>query len=496
MMYNRVHPATHAQLFSGAPVWQALLLALCLFCSGCQNDQRETGRTGRAIKPVSIDLPDIVEKGALTALTSYSSTSYFIYKGQVMGYEYELLQQLADYLGLELKVKVVVDMDRIIPMLLKGQGDIIAHGLAVTSQRRQDVVFTDYHTRTHQVLVQRKPHSWRSMKLHEIERALIRDPLDLIGQKVHVRKNTSYYKRLLNLSQEIGGDIDIVPISGDIGTEEIIRMVADGDIDYTIADQHIAVINAASLPILDVETAVSFNQRLAWAVRPNSPKLLQQVNSWLAEIKETPDYYALFNKYFKNKRAFRARAKSEYLSTKNGRISEYDELMKQHAQKINWDWRLLAAMMYVESRFEPKAGSWAGATGLMQIMPATAQQLGFSPRQLKDPETSIQAGIAYLADLQNRWKTIPDPVERKKFILGSYNAGRNHIEDARKLAKKYKADPDVWTDNVEEYIKRKSIPKYYNDPVVQFGYARGSEPYDYVRTIFNLYSMYQSVIPE
>lgn len=469
-------------------------------CSGDgKNTQDQTVKNNDkspALEPVTIDLPEIRQDGKLTALTSYSSTSYFIYRGQVMGYEYELLNRLADHLELELEIKVVDDMDQIINMLLQGEGDIISHGLTVTRERRKQVQFTEYHTTTHQVLVQRKPENWRKMKLHEIDEILVRDPLELIGKKVHVRKNSSYYKRLQNLMDEIGGEIEIVPVSGDLETEEIIRMVADGEIDYTVADQNIAYINAAYYPILDVKTAISFNQRIAWAVRPNSPKLLKAVNDWIAKMKQSTDYYVIYNKYFKNRRAYRSRAKSDFLSTRSGRISRYDDVIKQYADSVGWDWRLLAAQVYKESQFDPKAQSWAGARGLLQLMPATARELGYKPANMKNAETSIRAGTDYLAYLQEYWDQIPDSVERIKFILASYNVGKNHIQDARRLAEKYEADPDIWTGNVEEFILKKSNPKYYNHTVVEFGYARGSEPYEYVREIFETYEIYRNLIPE
>lgn len=481
-------------------IFSALLfpiLLMILFSCGNQQKQNESSSAGKEtkIKPISRDLSEIKKDGKLVALTTYSSTSYFIYRGQVMGYEYELLKRLAKYLDLKLEIKVVDDMDQVFDMLLRGEGDIISHGLTVTRERRKKVKFTDYHTTTHQVLVQRKPANWRKMKLHEIDEALIRDPLELIGKKVYVRKNSSYYKRLQNLSEEIGGEIDIEPVSGDLETEEIIRMVADGEIDYTVADQNIAYINAAYYPILDVETAVSFNQRIAWAVRPNSPELLEAVNEWIGKMKKSTDYYVIYNKYFKNRRAYRHRAKSDLLSTNTGKLSEYDDIIRQYADSLGWDWHLLAAQIFKESKFDPGAHSWAGARGLLQLMPATARELGYKPGKLKTPETSIKAGTEYLEKLQRSWSEIPDSIERIKFTLASYNVGRNHIEDARRLAKKYGADPDLWTGNVEKYILLKSKPKYYNDPVVQFGYARGSEPYDYVRDIFNTYDIYKNLVP-
>lgn len=492
-------PCLEGRIPLARAVFFILALPVLLYqpgCGGPVSDREPKEIPVEEIEPVHLDWPEIVEKGNLTALTTYSSTSYFLYRGQVMGYEYELLERLADHLGLELRIRVVDDMDQIIAMLLRGEGDIISHGMTVTGDRQGLVSFADYHTKTHQVLVQRKPRNWRDMKLHEIEEALIRDPIDLIGKKVHVRRNSSYFHRLQNLSEEIGGEIEIIPVAGGPETEEIIRMVADGEIEYTVADQNIAYINAAYQPILDVETPVSFNQRIAWAVRPNSPRLLEKVNAWIGEMKQSTDYYVLYNKYFKNSRAFRRRANSEYLSSNQGNISEYDNLFKKYSVGIGWDWRLLAAQVYHESQFDPEAGSWAGARGLMQVMPGTARQYGIEASELQSPDVSLEAGTAYLEHLISHWESIPEAEERIRFVLASYNVGENHVEDARRLAEKYGEDPDVWNDNVEKYMRLKDNPRYYNDPVSHYGYARGAEPCEYVNNVLDTYQIYRELVPE
>ncbi len=463
----------------------------------CQSDNDKTssdiGSTDKKIYPdVGIDLPEIKKRGKLIAITSYSSTSYFIYRGKPMGYEYELLEQLAEYLDLELEIKIARDMNQIIDMLLKGEGDLISYGLTVTRERQKRIKFTDFHTKTHQVLVQRKPANWRKLKRHEIEERLIRDPLELIGKTVHVRKETAYYERLQNLMDEIGGEIDIAVVPGEYETEDLIKMVADGEIDYTIADNNIAAINATYYDNIDVKTSVSFNQRIAWAVRNNSTELLEAINTWIGRMRKTTDYYVIYNKYFRNRKDFKRRIGSEYFSKSGGKISKYDDVIKNEAEKLDWDWRLLASMIYQESRFDPNARSWAGAVGLMQIMPITARQVGV--QQYRKPAANIHAGVKYLEQLQEQFSVIPDSAERIKFVLAAFNVGPNHIEDARRLAEKYDDDPDIWTGHVENWILKKAQTKYYTDDVVKYGYCRGSEPYAYVRQILDRYEQYRMFI--
>lgn len=444
--------------------------------------------------PVAIDLPDIKDRGKLVAISSYSPTSYFIYRGQPMGYEYELLERLAAYLNLELEIRIANNLDHFIEMLNTGKGDIVAHNLSITKSRKKHVDFTDYYGITRQVLVQRKPQDWRNMKLHEIDKQLIRDPLDLIGKTVHVRRNSSYYRRLLNLSQEMGGDILIETMDGNLETSEIIAKVVDGEIAYTVADEDIAKINQTYHQDLDVETALSFPQRQAWMVRKTSPKLREAVNAWLAEEKQGSDFYAIYNKYYKNQKRFRTQVSSEYFSLTGGKISEYDESIQKNADKLGWDWKLLASQIYQESNFDPKTESWAGAIGLMQLMPATARELG--DYDLYQAESSIEAGVKYLEKISARLADVPDSLERIKFVLATYNAGPGHVDDARALAQKFGKDPNVWTDNVDAYMLLKSQREYYSDPVVKHGYCRGEEPYNYVVEILKRYQIYRDLIRE
>jgi len=471
-----------------------LLLTVLLFMTSCRQTATQDDTAGGVRNAVNIDLKQIKEKGRLIAITGYSATSYFIYKGQPMGYEYELLQSLAKNLDLELEMIIARDFDQIFQMLNRGDGDIIAYSITVTKPRAEKLAFTESINTTRQVLVQKKVENWRQKKLHEIERILIRNPVDLIGKKVYVWKNSAYYTRLQNLSDEIGGNIDIVEIPGSVSLEELIMKVDAGEIPYTVADENIALINKTYYPDIDVHTPLSFPQRLAWAVRKTSPDLLKAVNQWIRKMKSGSDYYAIYNKYYKNSHAFKKRMKSDYFSMTSDRISEYDDLIKTKADIIDWDWRLLSSLVYQESEFDPVVRSWAGAVGLMQLIPKTGKMFGAS--DLLDPEENIDAGAKYLKWLDKYWKEIEDPDDRLHFILASYNVGHEHVQDARRLAEKFDKDPDRWMDNIEYCLMQKSKKKYFNDPVVRYGYCRGKETVKYVKEILFRYSQYQEFIDE
>ena len=171
-----------------------------------------------------------------------------------------------------------------------------------------------------------------------------------------------------------------------------------------------------------------------------------------------------------------------------GYISKYDHLFKQYAPKVGWDWRLLAAQAFVESKFNPRARSWVGARGLMQIMPSTARGYRTPVKSLGNPETSLKVATSLINDLDSYLtKYVPNDKERLKFVIAAYNVGIAHVYDAIALAKKYGLDPQRWDDNVERAILMKMNPKYYNDPVTKYGYCRGTETVAYVDRITRFY---------
>ena len=462
-----------------------------LLLSSCKNEVIEKPQAEKEIK--EFDLDRIKEEGRLVALIDYSSTSYFIYRGTPMGFEYDLLNKFAKHLGVELTVKTIGNLDEVITALNDEEADLIAASLTVTRERLQEVNFSIPHTYTRQVLVQRKPHNWQQMSVPEMRKELITDPIDLGYKKVHLRRNSAFYTRLKNLSEEIGEPIYIEEVGGDISTEQLIEQVAKGEINFTIADQHIARVHAAHYDNLYIEIPISFKQQIAWALRKSSPKLLEEINEWLTTFKKTSEFAVIYNKYYNNKTIYKERITSEFYSSRSGKISVYDDLIKKYSSELNWDWKLLSSLIYQESNFRADVESWAGAYGLMQIMPETAERYGLDSNSTT--EDHIRAGVQYLKWLDGKWRTsIENDRERIKFVLASYNVGLGHVIDARNLAIKYGKDPTVWDDNVAEFILKKSQPACYKDPVVRFGYCRGSEPYNYVREILKRYEQYETLI--
>ncbi|MBI2967051.1 MAG: transporter substrate-binding domain-containing protein [Bacteroidetes bacterium] len=469
------------------------LVTVIIFQATCYR-QYPDSFSGKQVKPGELaDLYQVKKTGKLTALVDNSSTSYFIYKGEPMGFEYELLSRFARYLNVHLEIIVVKNMDSILDFLDNGTGDIIAANFTVTSDRQRAVEFSNPVIITRQVLVQKKPDGWKDMRPEHLEKSLLRKQIDLGSKEVWVRKNSSFYTRLVSLSDEIGNPVKIIRAPGEYDTEMLIKMVAMGEIPYTVADENVAMVNSTYYPQIDIKTALSFPQKIAWAVRKTSPDLLREVNMWIAMERKKIMFSALYNRYFIDPKWITERKESPYFSPMSGRISQYDHIARIFSRNIGWDWRLLVALMYQESRFDPAARSWAGAFGIMQLMPSTAEMFGVD--SFSTTAQHVSAGTKYLARLNEYWEpVIPDSGQRIKFVLASYNVGIGHVIDSRNLAIKYNLDPNSWDGNVEECILWKSNPKYYNDTVVRYGYCRGEEPYNYVREVLTRYERYKQIL--
>ena len=463
-----------------------LLAAVLISCTTSKNHLETING-----KIASSDLEVIRERGKLVAVTDFNSTNYFVYKGEPMGFHFELLNEFADILGVDLEIITENHLDRAFDLLQSGKADIIAIGLTVNSSRKRDILFTDPIIQTRQVLVQRKPRNWRSLTADALDRQLIRNQLDLAHKTIFVQDHSAHYERIKSLSDEIGDTISVIEVPYE--SEELIRFVANGEIELTVCDENIAMVNSTYYPDIDISTPVSFPQNIAWGLRhQESSELLIELNKWISAYKETRRYMSVYARYFKNSRS-NLRVKSDYYSLSTGKISMWDDVIKRASREIGWDWRLLASLMYQESRFDPDVESWAGAYGLMQVMPQTGERFGIDAKA--SPANNVRAGILNIKWLTSMFESkIPDDEERYKFILASYNAGPGHVLDAMKLAEKNGMDPKKWDGNVAVWLLKKSDPVYYNDKVVKNGYFRGTESVNYVSEVLERYDHYRNII--
>ncbi len=456
----------------------ALISILSAFALACSSSNAKT-REQVDVPPSVTDYQRILETGKLVALLENSTNSFFIYRGQRMGYEYEILSEFAKDLGVELEVKTVGNLDNMYDMLDSREGDLIGCNLTVTLDRQKFIDFSTPYIQSPQVIVQRTE---SEDKKSDVE--FIREPYQLAEKEVYVWENSSYYQRIQYLQNEIGDTIYIDPVSGLVGSEELIERVSQGIIDYTIVEEDVAKINARFYTNIDFSTQISVKQNIAFGLRKESTLLKAKLDKWLTTFLKSKTHQYIYRKYFDIGITIH-KLEDPVFKLKRGQLSPFDEMFKAAAKGGEVGWQLLAAVAHQESRFNPNIEGFGGSYGMMQFMPNTGPKYGVYPDS--PVEVQIKGGMKKLnADLKY-WHFIPDPNQRIKFALASYNAGRGHALDAYNLAKKYGMDANRWDGNVEKMMTNLSKQEYYKDEVVRSGAIRGTMTVKYVQSVFQKY---------
>ncbi|MEN8170094.1 MAG: transporter substrate-binding domain-containing protein [Pseudomonadota bacterium] len=418
------------------------------------------------------DLAKIKDHQVLRVLTRNNASTYFLWRGELHGFEYELAKRFADKHNLRLEMVVPPSRDLLIPWLQRGKGDIIAAAMSNTDERQQEkVAFSRAYNTISEIVVSRSNDT--------IDRAE-----QLAGRSVVIRRSSSYWQSMEALQQQ-GIAFELIAAPEELETEELIAQLAHGDIDLTVADSHILDIELTWRD--DIRAAFALEERQhGWMVRKENPELLKAINSFHKKEYRGLFYNITYKKYFNNSKRILSHIEERADTADNNALSPYDELVRKHAEHYGFDWRLIVSQMYQESRFNPRAKSWVGALGLLQVMPRTAREFGI--KDLHDPNTGLLAGVQYLNWLLKRFEPELDIGERTWFALASYNAGVGHVRDARRLAKQKGWDPDRWFDNVEKAILLLSKKRYAKR--AKHGYVRGHEPFNYVRQIRDRYLAY------
>lgn len=413
----------------------------------------------------------IQNQGRLRMLTLNNPASYFMWRGELMGFDYDLMKKFASKHNLHLAVIMKDSIPELFEALKKGEGDVIAASLTQSEERAaQGLVFSEPYLKVVEQLVSMAD----GPKVDNVEA--------LAGYRVGVNPNTVFYKQLVALQQQ-GIDVQLVEYPN-TSTEKLIQLLEQGKFDFTLADSHLLAVELAHDKPLHINLTFSDKSLISWILRPEQTALAAELNQFIDKQYRGLYYNVTFNKYFKNKRKIQKHA--AYRVTPGQDLSPYDDIVKPLAKANNMDWRLIISQMYQESRFNTKAKSFAGALGLMQVLPRTAKEMGYS--NLTEPANGIGAGIAYMNWLRDRFPGEMDFQERLYFTLAAYNAGTGHVRDARRLAKKLGKDPNRWFGHTEEAMLLLSEPRYFR--LARFGYVRGSEPVEYVRKIRDRYLGY------
>jgi membrane-bound lytic murein transglycosylase F len=406
----------------------------------------------------------------------YSPTAYFFFRDEYMGFDYEMVENLAKFMKLPFKISLAANEREMAAMIDSGKVDLAACNVVQTKELKRNMTFVFPQPDSYQVLVQKGG----SDALASI--------VELNGATVTVKQNSVFDERLKGLNQEIGGGINIEYAPDTLTSEDLIELVALDSIDFTLAYYSKALLFKPIYRQLDLSLHVGFHQRNGWLVSNKSTDLQKVITEWERQKSTRQLVARMRRKYWHQNFQL---ANEQQTKMPRGNISPYDAYFKELAPTIGWDWRLVAAVANAESRFKPDLTSWAGAVGVMQLMPATARKMGLSDSIFYEPRPNIKAGVKYLQHLERNFREIDDPQERVKFVLASYNVGPAHIFDAIALTKKHGRNPQIWNNNVEYFLVKKNEPEYYNDPVVKYGPMRGIAPATFVKNILNKYAMYQ-----
>ena len=420
------------------------------------------------------DLPELKKRKFIRVLTRNNPSCYYISRGQFAGFEYELARKFAEEQKLYLLMIVPPKWSDLIPWLIEGKGDIAAALITSSAERRniKEIAFCAPYSENHERIVGRaseKPFSSVS---------------SLKGRTVWVRRNSSYWETLVSLKKS-GIDFTLKEAPESLETFEIIDMVASGEYDLTVTDEHI--LKLETMRRNDIKEVFCFEnpKRHHWLVRSEDVLLKKAVDQFFKREYRQTFFNIVYNRYFKQSK--QAVAYSETYNEEDIRVSHYDHIIKKYASMYGFNWLLICSQICQESCFDPSKVSYAGTIGLMQVMPSTGREVGF--KNVKDPNNNIHAGIKYLHKMKTRFPENLPVAERDYFSLASYNAGYGHVLDARRLACELDLDPDRWFNNVEKAILLLANPKYAAR--AKYGYCRDDEPVGYVRNIIMRYRAYK-----
>lgn len=458
------------------PVFLFIAVCASLLLVSCGKGKKDGKEKGGEEKT---EFPDTLRVGMLN-----SPTTYFDYRGTPMGYDYDMMAKFAESEKIPFEVVVGGTVSEMIQWLDSGKIDILASPVPMTAEFQDRALLCGPKMVSSQVLVQLK------------DKDMVKDVTDLVGRTVEVQDDSKYLYRMRNLNEELGGGIEIRTLNRDtVSDDDLLEMVSRGEIPMTVVDSDVAEAATSYYPGLDTSVKVSLEQYSRWAVSSRSEGLAGMLDAWFADEKN--DMSEIYSKYYRlSKNTFMEddfeTIDVDHIKFAGRGLSPYDGIFKSVAQRTGLDWRLIAAIAYVESHFNPDVKSWAGALGIMQVMPRTARSYGFSPEDMMNPSMCVEVAARTLLSLNDMMaKRVHDPGERLNFILASYNAGAGHVLDAMALAEKYGFDPTVWNGNVEEGVMMKTKPAYYTDPVVKNGYFRGRETLSFVKKVQAVYARFR-----
>ncbi len=416
-------------------------------------------------------LKAILKKKTLRVLTTESSFNYFIYQGKQSGYEYDMAKAFVDHINKKYQLNTVTEKvklkiiptkyDKLFKKLSGGEGDIIAAGTTGSLKRSKVVDFSDPYNLADEIVVSHKKISLKKIS-------------DLQGKTIHLRQSSSYFQTIKKLNAQFlakgMNPVVIELVNENLDTETILELVSLGKYEFTVADSHLAFVGQKVFGNLHLHKSLALtrNQPISWAIQKKSNPLKKEINMFLVNYAKGTLYGNMnIKKYYKNIPQIQTR----YFSKEKNRISPYDDEFKKYGKKYGWDWRLLAALAYQESRFRQNIKNKWGAIGVMQIKRQVASEpyVGISNIEGKqNSKGNIQAGVKYLSWLKKTYfdSESIEPQAQIHLTLAAYNAGPGRIKQARKKASELGLDPNLWFGAVEHALLEMNLVepvKYVED---------------------------------
>lgn len=487
--------------YSTAPGRPSLTIALVILTgillwsvTGCQEPIEDRAgiylgdREPAIIHPlVERDLAEISGTGVLRMITFYNSRNYFIHKGGQVGFDFELLDIFARARGLTIEVVIPNPGDDVVSLLNSGEGDVICAGLVPGPHLERWVTAT-------------RPTNFVSKVVVLHEGHLAGGSLSgLAGLRLTLPDGDPFREDLLSLRDQSGIRFFISSGRPGLEAEELIAMVSQGELEAVVVNDIAARAALAYLTDIKLGPVLSERQPTAWFTRENSPDLKAALNTYLkrhffvtqgGRPRRSATYGRIFDRYFENEKTILGYREQQHRPDKSGRISnEFDQLIKDQAGKLDLDWRMVAALIYEESRFYPKARSKADARGLMQVLPRYA---GAQADSLYEPEANLRAGLRMFKSTFKGFAYL-DSLDRWRFTLAVYHAGAGHVADARLLAMEMGRDPNIWERSLAVTLPKLTDPAVY--PQTRYGYYNGVITVDYVEQIINKYRQYIRLVP-
>lgn len=447
-------------------IFSVLLLAVFASLSACDKPK----------PPPAAPIPKVVESKVITFVTLNSANTYFVDGNQEFaGLEYDLAKLFVAQLGNDLQIKFIVvdNIDEVIKTIASNKADIAAADMTITEERKKNMHFSSPYQDVQQQVIYNKSET----------KIIPKSAKDLVGLHISVPASTSFVERLKKLQLSEPGLMWEDRI--DVGSEQMLLELAQGEIDYTIADSHLVSVLQNYYPNLGVAFALGEPEKIAWGMPKNGrPRLQAKVDAYFSKIKKDGTLRNLIDRYHGNAKRLKPIDVKSFLSRSRTLLPKYKRLFQQAQEITDLDWRLLAAISYQESHWDTFNTSPTNVRGLMMLTEGTSDQMGVTDRL--DPKQSIPAGAKYVNVLKETVpERIPEP-DRTFMALAAYNIGYAHVEDARVLAQRLNLNPDSWAD-VKKTLVMLNNPKYYVH--AKYGYCSGGAPVIYVESIRSYYNI-------